>query len=85
VEYWDPVRGKGVVFGFRGSIENEVEHRFVLAGLDTGKRYRLHFEDGSAPDGEATGRELMRSGLAVHLRDPLSSELVFVEEATARK
>jgi alpha-galactosidase len=85
VEYWDPARGKGVVFAFRGSIADQAEHRFVLAGLDAGKRYRLHFEDGSAPDAEATGSELMASGLAVRLREPLSSELVFLREATAEK
>jgi alpha-galactosidase len=85
VEYWDPARGKGVLFAFRGSIADEAEHRFVLAGLDAGKRYRLHFEDGSAPDGEATGSELMGSGLAVHLREPLSSELVFLEDGVAKR
>jgi hypothetical protein len=81
VEYWDPARGKGVVFAFRGTIPDEAEHRFVLAGLDAGKHYRLHFEDGSAPDRERTGGELMKSGLAVSLREPLSSELIFLEEA----
>jgi alpha-galactosidase len=85
VEYWDPARGKGVVYAFRGSAADQTDHRFVLAGLHARKRYRLHFEDGSAPDGEASGRELMDAGLAVHLPEPLSSELVFLEEATATK
>ncbi len=81
MEYWDPRRGQGVVFGFRGSIADEDEHRFVLAGLVAGARYRLHFQDGSAPDREATGRELMEQGLTVRLGAPLSSELVFLEAA----
>jgi hypothetical protein len=85
VEFWDPARGKGVVFAFRGSTADEPEHKFVPAGLDAAKRYRLHFEDGSAPDREATGRELMESGLTVHLGAPLSSELVFLEDSVARK
>ena len=85
VEYWDPMRGRGVVYAFRGSFENEAEHRFVLAGLEAAKRYRLHFEDGSSPDREATGRELMEAGLAVQLRGPLSSELVFLEATGAEK
>ncbi len=80
MEYWDPARGKGVVFAFRGAIADEARHRFVLAGLNAAKSYRLHFEDGSAPDREAMGRELMGAGLEVNLRDPLSSELVFIEE-----
>jgi Melibiase/Glycosyl hydrolase family 36 C-terminal domain len=85
MEYWDPARGKGVVFAFRGTTGDEAEHRFVLAGLDGARRYRLHFEDGTAPDAEATGSELMGRGLAVHLRNPLSSELVFLDEATAKR
>jgi alpha-galactosidase len=85
VEYWDPVRCKGVVYAFRGSVADHGDHGFVLAGLNARKRYRLHFEDGSSPDGEASGRELMESGLAVNLPEPLSSELVFLEEATATK
>jgi alpha-galactosidase len=85
VEYWDPARGKGVVFVFRGTVPDQPEHRFVLAGLDSAKRYRLHFQDGTAPDTEATGRELMGPGLAVRLKEPLSSELIFVEQATGKK
>jgi hypothetical protein len=85
VEYWDPARGKGVVYAFHGSVANEAEHRFVLGGLDAEKRYRLCFEDGSAPDREVTGKELMGSGLVVHLRVPLSSELIFLAETAATK
>ena len=55
----------------------------MLAGLDAAKRYRLHFEDGTEPDREATGSELMGPGLTVHLRNPLSSELVFLDEPGA--
>jgi hypothetical protein len=83
MEYWDPARGKGVVFAFRGTTADEAEHRFVLAGLEPAKRYRLHFEDGSAPDREATGSELMGPGMEVRLRNPLSSELVFLDDAAA--
>jgi hypothetical protein len=81
MEYWDPARGKGVVFAFRGSSADEAEHRFLLAGLDARRRYRLHFEDGSAPDRVMTGGELMGAGLRVKLGAPLSSELVFLSEA----
>jgi hypothetical protein len=85
MEYLDPARGLGVLFAFRGSNPDEVEHRFILSGLEAEKQYRLHFEDGSATDRVATGGELMRSGLAVHLGEPLSSELVFLEVADAKK
>jgi hypothetical protein len=85
MEYWDPTKGKGVLFAFRGSDPDQAEHRFVLAGLDGSKRYRLHFEDGSSPGKKVQAGELMSAGLAVRLRRPLSSELVFIEEATAEK
>ena len=81
MEYWDPQRGQGVVYAFRGTIPDENEHRFVLAGLTAKRRYRLHFQDGSASDREATGSELMGQGLAVRLPTSQSSELVFLEAA----
>jgi hypothetical protein len=83
MEYWDPARGKGVLFAFRGSVRDEAVHRFVFAGLVGGKHYRLHFEDGTAMDMEAAGSELMQHGLELHLPNPLSSELVFLEDAAA--
>jgi hypothetical protein len=83
MEYWDSVRGKGVVFAFRGTVPDEVEHHFRLSGLETERHYRLHFNDGSSSDGEATGDELMKRGLKISLNSPLSSELVFLQaEAT---
>ncbi len=84
VEYWDPAARSGVVFAFRGSGPAETAHRFVLAGLDAGRSYRLHFQDGSAPDRVAGGSELMGTGLEVRLPLPLSSELVFLQVASAR-
>jgi hypothetical protein len=77
MEYWDPARSEGVVYAFRGSTPDEPRHVFALAGLDPARHYKLHFQDGSAPDRTATGRELMR-GLEVNLPQPLSSELVFL-------
>ena len=81
MQYWDLARHQGVLFAFRGTIPNEDNHAFVLAGLDPARRYHLHFNDGSAPDRTAEGRELMTRGSPVHLSNPLSSELVFIEEA----
>lgn len=78
VEYWDPAHARGVVFAFRGTVANEPDHRFVLAGLNRSKSYRLHFQDASAPDRTASGAELMSRGISIHLQNPLSSELVFV-------
>jgi hypothetical protein len=77
MEYWHPARKEGVVFAFHGTAADQPEHRFVLAGLEPQTVYRLHFQDGSSPDGAETGQELMSSGLRVMLPNPLSSELVF--------
>jgi hypothetical protein len=82
MEYWDPVRGKGVVFAFRGSIADESDHWFVLNGLDPGRRYRLHYQDGSSTDRIIQVRALADAGLPVHLKYPLSSELIFIERET---
>jgi hypothetical protein len=80
MEYWDPTRRRGVLFTFRGTIDREDDHAFVLASLDATRRYRLHFQDRTSPDHIATGRELTTRGASVHLAGPLSSELVFIEE-----
>ncbi len=78
MEYWDPVRAQGVVFAFHGSDAAQREHRFVLAGLEGRAIYHLHFEDGTSPDATVSGEQLMTSGLRVALREPLSSELIFL-------
>jgi hypothetical protein len=80
IEYWDPTRRQGVVFAFHSSSIGEPLHRYVLAGLNPGKTYRLHFEDGSSKDVAAGGRQLMQKGLPVVLPQPLTSELIFLSE-----
>jgi alpha-galactosidase len=80
MEYFDPMRNEGVVFAFRGSIENQDRHTFLLEGVRRGTEYQLHFQDQSSPDKKVTGRELLEQGLSVALPVPNSSELVFVKE-----
>ena len=80
MEYWDPGRKRGVLFAFRGSGVDEGKHSFRMKGLKPEARYRLHFEDGSSADREASGKSLIDSGLIVALTKPYSSELVFLEE-----
>ena len=79
IEYWNPARRSGVVFAFRGSVADEPLHKFKLNGLNAAHRYRLHFQDGTAPDRTASGRELIE-GLQVSLPTALSSELIFISE-----
>ena len=78
LEYWSPAEQRGVLYAFRGTAPGEPEHRFRLAGLDPRGRYALHFHDAGIRR-TATGRALMRAGLAVTLPAPLSSELVFID------
>ena len=83
IEYWDPTQKRGVLFAFRGSVADEPDHLFHLAGLDAKRKYRLHFEDGGAQDRTSSGSEIMERGLSVHLDASLSSELVFLQEDNA--
>jgi alpha-galactosidase len=80
LEYFDPVRKAGVVFAFRGSIETESTHAFVLQGLLREKQYQLHFQDQSSPDKKISGQELLKNGLSILLSVPNSSEIVFLKE-----
>ena len=80
MEYWDAAQKHGVVYAFRGSTATEAEHTYKLSGLNPEAKYNLHFQDGSSQDREEVGRELMTKGLTVQLKEPLSSELVFLDE-----
>ena len=82
VEYWDPLRQHGVVYAFRGTIKGENAHSFVLKGLTESGEYLLHSQDHTGPERKLTGRELMSSGVRVHLPLENSSDLVFIEQVT---
>jgi hypothetical protein len=79
MQYFDPQIGKGVLFAFRGTTEEEA-HRFRLRGLRADARYRVWFEDGSSPERTLSGKELMSSGVEVNLPEPGTSELVYLQE-----
>jgi len=81
IEYYSARLGRGVLYAFRGSAPDQPAHRFRLRGLTPGRRYALKFQDqGAAADRVQTGEVLMQQGIAVTLRRPLSSELVFFEQ-----
>jgi hypothetical protein len=54
-------------------------------GLNSRFRYRLRFNDRSAPDQVVDGNELMKAGLKVRLPIPNSSEIIFLEELSAQR
>jgi alpha-galactosidase len=81
VEYYSAGLGRGVLYAFRGSEPDQPTHRFRLLGLIPGRRYALKFQDqGAAADRVQTGHVLTQQGVAVTLKWPLSSELVFFEQ-----
>ncbi len=81
IEYYSARLGRGVLYAFRGSAHDQPAHRFRLRGLTPGRRYALRFQDqGAAANRVQTGEVLMQQGVAVTLKWPLSSELVFFEQ-----
>jgi alpha-galactosidase len=81
IEYWDSDRQRGVLYAFRGTVEAEKTHAYLLEGLNPAGHYQLRFYDHSAPDRTVTGQELAKKGLKVTLPLPNSSEIVFIESA----
>jgi hypothetical protein len=79
IQFWHADRQRGVVYAFRGTIERENTHSFVLAGLQASARYVVKFNDHSSADRKMMGRELMGPGLKVTLPLQNSSELIFIE------
>ena len=79
LEYFDVERDNGVLYAFHGNEAAPGIFKFSLRGLRADSKYRLHFKDGSSPDREESGRELMQSGIAVPLPMTNSSELIMIE------
>jgi hypothetical protein len=80
IEYYSAALGRGVLYAFRGSAPDQPTHRFRLLGLIPGSRYTLKFQDqGAAANRVQTGQVLTQQGVAVTLKWPLSSELIFFE------
>jgi len=83
VEYFDPLGKTGAICIFRP--DNPQARQVVkLKGLDPKAKYRLSCEDGSIPPHEASGEDLMGSGLAITLPQTFSSDIVFLRDASNR-
>lgn len=80
IEYYDPATGAGVVFLFQPSSDVSTEP-IRFKGLDSDRKYRLTFEDGTYPATVKSGADLMVKGLPVALKGPEASELIFLEFA----
>lgn len=79
IEYYSPRSGRGVLYAFRGSAEDEPSHRYLLQGLDPRRRYRVSYRDHDERHARIVpGEILMRDGVEVALAEPLTSDLVFI-------
>jgi alpha-galactosidase len=79
IQYYDPAAGKGLVYLFKPSAVPDTI-TLKLRGVESGRRYRVTFEDGSNPAAEKTGDELA-NGIAVTLKGAPVSELMWVDPA----
>ncbi|HUU58767.1 MAG TPA: alpha-galactosidase, partial [Phycisphaerae bacterium] len=80
IEYAAPDASKAIAGVFRLAGESEGERVVRFRGVSRAKTYSVWFDD----PGEAaivTGRELAERGLTVHLPNPMTSELILVEES----
>jgi alpha-galactosidase len=84
IQYFDPKRGQGLLYAFRGSTEAESSHSFLLGGVRPEGEYKLQFRDHSSPDRTVKGADLLKKGLVVKLAVPNSSELVFIQGTEAK-
>jgi hypothetical protein len=77
--YWSPGTKHGTLYIFRPNSD-EASRQVSLRGLERNTKYKVRTEDHSTDDKTYTGAELMSTGLAIHLPDKYSSDLVYVEE-----
>jgi hypothetical protein len=78
IEYYDPARGKGVVYVFQPSRE-AATGTIRFKGLDREKSYSMSFADGTHPSCVKSAAVLMDEGLKLELKGEEVSELVFFE------
>jgi hypothetical protein len=81
IEYYDPQAKKGVVYIFKPAAQPDTM-TIRLRGVQADVRYRVVFEDGSNPNVDKRGDELM-TGTEVTLRGERTSELMFFEATTS--
>lgn len=76
LELYDPDTGNGMLTVFRPDHE-QAQIKVPLRGLDEKARYKIEYDDGTLPETEYSGIELVRAGVPVRLEAPFSAEWVF--------
>ncbi len=79
LEYFNTGIAKGSLFLFKPTPEAGDTRTIKLKGLDRAKSYTLTFEDHPEQNVKKSGAELMDAGLSVTLKDPRTSEIVWIE------
>lgn len=77
--YWSPSLKRGTLYIFRPNSDTTAQ-RISLKGLLPAGHYKVTTEDHSTADATYSGAELMSDGLAIHLPDRYTSDLVYLEE-----
>lgn len=84
MEYFDPRSTQGAIYIFRPG--NPESRRAVqLKGLDPKATYSLSCEDGSILPHQASGADLMATGLDITLAQPFSSDIIFLQKAAGQR
>jgi hypothetical protein len=83
-EYYAPVAKKGAVYVYRPDSPTDSQV-IRFKGLDAKATYWLWCEDGSLAPSEQAGDDLMRTGLTLHLAQPFTSEIIFIQDAALGK
>jgi len=82
--YWNPSLTKGTVYIFRP--DSPEDRQIVpLKGLEPHRKYWVWCQDGSIRPGLRKGDELMRAGLAIHLPERYTSDLIYLQDASLGK
>jgi alpha-galactosidase len=76
IEYYDPDERKGVVMLFKPDSQEDT-HVIRLRGLDRDRLYHVHFEDGTNPETDLSGSELIDQGIQVKLVGVYVAEWMF--------
>jgi hypothetical protein len=82
--YWSPSSTKGTLHIFRP--DSPQDRQIVrLQGLTPNREYWVWCEDGSISPGLRGGAELMRTGLAIRLPEPYTSDLILLQDSALAK
>jgi hypothetical protein len=76
--YWSPSLKHGTLYIFRPNSDTPSQS-VLLKGLEPNANYKVRTADHSTKETTYSGQELMNSGLAIHLQEKYTSDLVYLE------